>query len=101
MLLTYRAAAARGLTVEEWEERTPQHEKPYWLAMVWMDAHGEEWAEVVGMIFNTTRGDGKDCLPSNDHLRLKQFRKKPEPTDNEWQAAAKRFENWATGARKK
>ena len=69
--------------------------------MVWMDAHGEEWSEVVGMIFNSTRGDGKDCLPHSDHLRLKRFRQKPEPTANEWQAAAEQFKTWAMGSGKK
>ncbi len=75
LLLTYRAAAARGLTVEQWDEQTPAREKPYWLALAWIDAWGEEWAEVASMVLNTTRTDATDCKTPSELLRLEKLRK--------------------------
>ena len=101
LLLTYRAAAVRGLSVEEWREQTPEHEQPYWLALVWMDAHGEQYAEIAGMVHNTTRTKAEDCLPSSRWLRLDRYRDSvTEITPEEIEAARGAYASLAMGGRR-
>lgn len=97
LLLTYRAAMARSLTVEEWQEQTPEQEKPYWLALVWMDAHGEQWAEVAAMVHNTTRTDANDCRSPQQWLRLKRYRADAEMTADQIEASRSAFAALALG----
>ena len=97
LLLTYRAAMTRGLTVEEWQEQTPEHEKPYWLALVWMDAHGEQWAEVAAMQHNTTRTESGDCKSPQYWLRLNRYRPGAEMTADQIEASRAAFAALALG----